>query len=145
MIPVESFAKGEYYFKSRTGPIMTAQVHRARGYTYGSHAIDLPQLEADGYNVTTGNLQPLAKGEVPTTLSVDGWAAGSDVCQDNTIVGKLESTYHPEVLALAPEERLTKFYYEPSETHNGSKYCISTSICAKLPLSPMMAQVTGVI
>ena len=27
MIPVESFAKGEYYFKSRTGPIMTAQVH----------------------------------------------------------------------------------------------------------------------
>lgn len=122
MIPVESFAKGEYYFKSRTGPIMTAQVHRARGYTYGSHAIDLPQLEADGYNVTTGNLQPLAKGAVPTTLSVDGWAAGSDVCQDNTIVGKLESTYHPEVLALAPEERLTKFYYEPSETHNGSKY-----------------------
>lgn len=119
MVPVEAFSLGTYYEKK--GYIIGNETRKATGYTWSSNRSFLPVMATEGYHATFDNLQPLDRGPVAEYVSVDGWAAGSDICMDNNTVDKLQSSYRPEILAMPVAERFDGFAFETSTVY-GDNY-----------------------
>ena len=122
-LPMGAFAKQNYYYKKNP---KDSEIYRARGYSWYNAYAYLPVVESEEHRVTSGTPQPMAKGAVPATVSVDGWAAGSTVYQDDGTVALLTNPFRPEILALPPEDRLKFFKFEPSDDYGDNYWYYGT-------------------